>query len=223
MGFAWGLTAIGIALTWWLGGLKVLNEDITLGQLVIFSSFLVFAYEPVKYFTRDVKDHHRSIIALKHIQRILETSSSIDQESSRAIIQTLNRLKKDITIVPVSHHVQPTYEVDNIITIDRGIVVDVFEKACVQSDLNKIINYSDHLKYIYYFNDFVNHSDHQTMEEKNKKTYLNHDINDLSMTDKFIEYRVIGKTPEQKEYGYCHNRKTKQAEIKNPNHSRSTW
>ena len=50
MGFAWGLTTIGIALTWWLGGLKVLNEDITLGQLVIFSSFLLFAYEPVKIF-----------------------------------------------------------------------------------------------------------------------------------------------------------------------------
>ena len=33
MGFAWGLTTIGMALTWWLGGLKVLDGDITVGQL----------------------------------------------------------------------------------------------------------------------------------------------------------------------------------------------
>lgn len=79
MGFAWGLTAIGIAITWWLGGLKVLDGDITLGQLVMFSGFIVFAYEPVRYFTRDIKNHRRGIIALTHIRQILETQSSIEE------------------------------------------------------------------------------------------------------------------------------------------------
>ena len=84
MGFAWGLTTIGMALTWWLGGLKVLDGDITVGQLVIFSGFLLFAYEPVRYFTRDIKDHHRGIIALRHIQQILETQSSIEESENSA-------------------------------------------------------------------------------------------------------------------------------------------
>ena len=36
MGFAWGLTGLGIALTWWLGGLAVISGHMTLGQIVIF-------------------------------------------------------------------------------------------------------------------------------------------------------------------------------------------
>ena len=330
MGFAWGLTTIGLALTWSLGGLKILDGDITIGQLVIFSGFLVFAYEPVRYFTRDIKDHHRGIIALRHIQQILETPSSIeeqqnspplkilngdiefknvsfsfrkekdvlnnvsikivskkitaiigksgsgkssilkliarlydphegeilidkqdikeisisslrsqiavvpqspmifygtiieniklanpdasenevkeaciksdalkfinkfdnglntvigqggislaggeiqriaiarallkkakilildepisaiDTESARSIISTLNRLKKDLTIVIVAHNIDSTYDIDNIITIDNGKIVDVFEKTHIHQDLNNIINYVDNVYY----------------------------------------------------------------------------
>jgi ABC-type multidrug transport system fused ATPase/permease subunit len=99
MGFAWGLTAIGIALTWWLGGLKVLDGVITVGQLVIFSGFLVFAYEPVRYFTRDVKDHHRGIIALKHIKQVLETQSSIEESENSTPLKIVNG---DIEIKNVS-------------------------------------------------------------------------------------------------------------------------
>ena len=80
MGCAYGLTALGMALIWWFGGQKVLHNEITLGQLVIFSGFLLFAYEPVRYFTRNIKDHHRSIIALKHIRAVLEIPSSINEE-----------------------------------------------------------------------------------------------------------------------------------------------
>jgi ABC-type multidrug transport system fused ATPase/permease subunit len=80
MGCAYGLTALGMALIWWFGGQKVLHNEITLGQLVIFSGFLLFAYEPVRYFTRNIKDHHRSIIALKHVRAVLEIPSSINEE-----------------------------------------------------------------------------------------------------------------------------------------------
>ena len=90
MGFAWGLTAVGIALAWWLGGLQVLGGDITLGQLVIFSGLLVFAYEPVRYFTRDLKNYRRSIIALKHVRRILETPSSIEEPENSPPLKILD-------------------------------------------------------------------------------------------------------------------------------------
>jgi ABC-type multidrug transport system fused ATPase/permease subunit len=79
MGFAWGLTGLGIALTWWLGGLAVISGNMTLGQLVIFSGFVLFAYTPVRRLTQVVKDHHRGIVAIKHIQEILETPSSIEE------------------------------------------------------------------------------------------------------------------------------------------------
>ena len=50
----------------------------------------MFAYEPVRYFTRDIKDHHRGIIALRHIQQILETQSSIEESENSAPLKIVN-------------------------------------------------------------------------------------------------------------------------------------
>ena len=47
----------------------------------MFSGFLLFAYEPVRYFTRNVRDYRRSVIALKHIQELLELPSSINEDN----------------------------------------------------------------------------------------------------------------------------------------------
>jgi ABC-type multidrug transport system fused ATPase/permease subunit len=82
MGFAWGLTTLGLALSWSFGGLKVLSGEITLGQLIIFTGFVVFAYIPVRKLTQTVKEHHRGLVAMKHIQEILETSSSIEESEN---------------------------------------------------------------------------------------------------------------------------------------------
>ena len=90
MGCAYGLTGLGLALTWWFGGQKVLNDDITLGQLVTFTGFLLFAYEPIRYFTRNIKDHHRSVIALKHIRAVLENSSTIEEEHNAPDLKITN-------------------------------------------------------------------------------------------------------------------------------------
>ena len=77
MGFAWGLTSLGVGLTWWLGGMKVLDGSMTVGSLVIFSSFVLFAYAPIRRFTQVMNDHYRSIVAVKHIQEVLDTPSSV--------------------------------------------------------------------------------------------------------------------------------------------------
>ena len=77
MGFAWGLTSLGVGITWWLGGMKVLDGNMTVGNLVIFSSFVLFAYAPIRRFTQVMNDHYRSIVAVKHIQEVLDTPSSV--------------------------------------------------------------------------------------------------------------------------------------------------
>jgi ABC-type multidrug transport system fused ATPase/permease subunit len=77
MGFAWGLTSLGVGVTWWLGGMKVLDGSMTVGNLVIFSSFVLFVYAPIRRFTQVMNDHYRSIVAVKHIQEVLDTPSSV--------------------------------------------------------------------------------------------------------------------------------------------------
>jgi ABC-type multidrug transport system fused ATPase/permease subunit len=84
IGMACGLTSLGIAAIWWFGAHQVLANNITLGQLVMFSGFLLFAYEPVRYFTRNIKDHRRSLIALKHIQKFLNLASSVEENKHQS-------------------------------------------------------------------------------------------------------------------------------------------
>jgi ATP-binding cassette, subfamily B, putative efflux pump len=90
MGFAWGLTSLGVGITWWLGGMKVLDGSMTVGNLVIFSSFVLFAYAPIRRFTQVMNDHYRSIVAVKHIQEVLDTPSSILERESPSQLKIVN-------------------------------------------------------------------------------------------------------------------------------------
>jgi ABC-type multidrug transport system fused ATPase/permease subunit len=381
MGFAWGLTAIGIAITWWLGGLKVLDGDITLGQLVIFSGFLVFAYEPVRYFTRDIKEHRRGIIALNHIRQILETQSSIEEAenstplkilegeiefnnvsfsfgkdidvlknisikiepkkitavvgksgsgkssilklitrlydplkgqilidkqdiknisvsslrsqiavvpqspmifngtiieniklanptaseaevkeacikadalefisnyenglhtiigkgdihlsgggiqriaiarallkkakilvldepisavdivSRQSIMVTLNRLKKDVTIVIVAHNIDSTYGIDNIITIDNGMVIELFERNLFHHQLDGIFNNLHTINYNYYKENSPYNDNNKIMENKTSNLQQRLNTNSKKINNKFVDYQIIGRTPKKR-------------------------
>ena len=82
----------------------------------------------------------RALLKKAKILILDEPTSAIDVESARSIISTLNQLKKDLTIVIVAHNIDSTYDIDNIITIDKGKIVDIFERTNVHKDLDNIIN-----------------------------------------------------------------------------------
>ena len=46
-----------------------------------------------------------------------------------------------------AHNIDSTYDIDNIIRIDNGRIVDVFERTRIHKDLNNIINYGDNIYY----------------------------------------------------------------------------
>ncbi len=83
-GIVWTLTSIGLALTWWQGGLKVLAGDMTIGTLVAFTGFVVFIYTPSRKFTDVINVYQKGIVALERIQEILETQSSIHESLNAA-------------------------------------------------------------------------------------------------------------------------------------------
>ncbi len=80
-GSVWALTSIGLAITWWQGGLFVLNGYMSIGELVVFTGFVVFAYSPFRRFVEVMKYHHKSILAVENIKEILDLSSSIEEKS----------------------------------------------------------------------------------------------------------------------------------------------
>jgi ABC-type multidrug transport system fused ATPase/permease subunit len=82
-GVVWAFTSLGLALIWWLGGVRVLAGDMTVGTLIQASGLSLFIYQPYRMFTKALSDYQKGIVAAERIQEILEMSPSI-QESADA-------------------------------------------------------------------------------------------------------------------------------------------
>jgi ABC-type multidrug transport system fused ATPase/permease subunit len=66
----------------------------------------------------------RALIRKPKILLLDEPSSSLDLESEASIMETLNHLKKDMTIILVGHHLQAISNADRVIVIDAGKLVE---------------------------------------------------------------------------------------------------
>lgn len=73
----WTLSALGLALTWWQGGLAVIHGAMTVGTLVAFTGFAEYAYRPARRFTDVVNTYQRGVAALERIDRILSAPLSV--------------------------------------------------------------------------------------------------------------------------------------------------
>jgi len=89
-GVAWGLTTTGLALTWWYGGLQVLNDSMTIGTLVTFTGLVVFIYAPIRRFSDVMRDYNKSIVAVERIQEILDLPSSVEEISGAKELKVLD-------------------------------------------------------------------------------------------------------------------------------------
>ncbi|MEO1479939.1 MAG: ABC transporter ATP-binding protein, partial [Bacteroidota bacterium] len=69
-------TAVGMGLTWWLGGLDVLAGAMTLGTLVAFTGFLAFAYRPARQMSRAAGTFQSGLVSLERIHDLLERAPS---------------------------------------------------------------------------------------------------------------------------------------------------
>lgn len=66
------MTTLGIALTWWQGAQRVLAGEMTLGTLVRFTGFTMFAYQPFRQFTTILSTYRRGLVSLERIRQLLD-------------------------------------------------------------------------------------------------------------------------------------------------------
>lgn len=88
-GIVWLTTGIGLALTWWLGGQRVLAGEMTIGTLVAFTGFVTLAYQPVRQFTNTLKTYRQSSVSLERIHDLLEMSSSIQTTATAVPLRVI--------------------------------------------------------------------------------------------------------------------------------------
>ena len=130
-----------------------------------------------------------------------EPSLAIDPESTASIINTLQRLKKDITIVLVNHNRQAIDKTDNIITIDNKRVVEIVEDGIVKEielEGDSSIAYSrDSLKYIFVPDN--NKEDKNTMASNTNQnpTTESSSIKKEQASD-LLQYKFIGRSARQR-------------------------
>ena len=74
----------------------------------------------------------RALLKKAKILLLDEPSSAIDPESAKSVMNTLHKLKKDMTIVLVAHDREAIDKVDNVITIDNGKVVEIVENGTMK-------------------------------------------------------------------------------------------
>ncbi|MCA9268558.1 MAG: ABC transporter ATP-binding protein, partial [Planctomycetales bacterium] len=80
-GNVWLMTSVGVALTWWLGGSRVLTGEMTLGTLVAFTGFIAFAYLPFRQFTTMVSTYRQGLVSLERINEILKLEPTVDSRA----------------------------------------------------------------------------------------------------------------------------------------------
>ncbi|NOJ29384.1 MAG: hypothetical protein DA328_04370 [Nitrososphaeraceae archaeon] len=138
-GSIWTLTSIGLSLTWWQGGLSVLNGTMSIGDLVIFTGFVVFVYSPIRRLAEVMKHHRKSIVAMENIKEILDSSSIIEEKTDAS---NLHVTKGNITFknVSFSYPRQDKPVLNQINTnIGNGICVIVGKNGSGKSSILKLI------------------------------------------------------------------------------------
>jgi ABC-type multidrug transport system fused ATPase/permease subunit len=73
----WLMTSVGMALIWGLGGLRVHAQQMTLGELVAFAGFAVFAYQPFRQFSSIVSTYRQGLVSLERIAQLLQVKPAI--------------------------------------------------------------------------------------------------------------------------------------------------
>ncbi len=106
-GSTWGLTSLGLALAWGIGGNAVLHGAMTLGALVAATGYVVLLYTPMQRFTSVANIYQKGVVAFERIQEVLETPSAIvDDPKAPALRVDEGRVTlRDVSFAYSGHNV----------------------------------------------------------------------------------------------------------------------
>ncbi|NIN76700.1 MAG: ATP-binding cassette domain-containing protein [Planctomycetales bacterium] len=83
----WLLTSVGLALVWGLGAWRVHTQQMTLGELVAFAGFAVFAYQPFRQFSTIVSTYRQGLVSLERIAQLLRVEPAIAERPDAQALQ----------------------------------------------------------------------------------------------------------------------------------------
>ena len=137
-GIVWLATSIGIALTWWLGGRRVISDEMTVGTLIAFAGFATFAYRPFRQFATIVSTYRQGIVSLERIQDLLDIPSSIrEHRDARLFHITEGRI--EFQDVSFAYKEQPILKQVNLTIEPRRFTALVGRSGSGKSSLLRLV------------------------------------------------------------------------------------
>ena len=137
-GTVWLLTGIGFALTWWRGGLLVIDKEMTIGTLVVFTGFVKYAYRPFRLFTGIVKAYRRGLVSLERIHDVLDTPSSI-REKQNAHPISISKGRIELRNVSFAYGSQPVLKDIDLTLEPQSLIAVVGGSGSGKSSLLRLI------------------------------------------------------------------------------------
>ena len=137
-GTVWLLTGIGFALTWWRGGLLVIDGEMTIGTLVVFTGFVKYAYRPFRLFTGIVKAYRRGLVSLERIHDVLDTPSSI-REKQNAHPISISKGRIELRNVSFAYGSQPVLKDIDLTLEPQSLIAVVGGSGSGKSSLLRLI------------------------------------------------------------------------------------
>jgi len=137
-GTVWLLTGIGFAFTWWRGGLLVIDGEMTIGTLVVFTGFVKYAYRPFRLFTGIVKAYRRGLVSLERIYDVLGTPSSI-REKQNAHSISISKGRMELRNVSFAYGSQPVLKDINLTLEPHSLIAIVGGSGSGKSSLLRLM------------------------------------------------------------------------------------
>ncbi len=76
-GTTWGVTSLGLALAWAVGGQQVFQGSLTIGVLVAITGYVALLYLPIQRFTAVANTYQKGMVAFERIREILEAPTDL--------------------------------------------------------------------------------------------------------------------------------------------------
>ena len=90
----WTMTSLGFALTWGLGGLRVVHSQMSVGELVAFSGLVAFAYVPFRRFAEAMGASRKILTGLGRVEELLNLPDSpMERPGARPAVVTEGRIE----------------------------------------------------------------------------------------------------------------------------------
>ena len=88
------VSAVGTATVFWVGGYLVINDELSLGTIVMFSTLLVGLYGPLSAISNSRVEFATSLVSFERVFEVLDLETDVpDPENPEALVPALGRVE----------------------------------------------------------------------------------------------------------------------------------